>query len=213
MLYLFSEFRAANAARLPLFRSKSGTLVYAATEGGPAGFDWDRTTWCMALQGEVGELANEIKKVRRGDATLEARRVAIGEEITDVLTYLDLVAWRFGTTIERALFFHFGFPHAREGGLEVRHLPVGSVDTVERTMGRIGEALGVLCRCALDAEMPQTLIRLFPVTEAIATIANLLFHLFVHVGLDPVPTIAAKWNAVSVRIGVPLRLWSDAGPG
>lgn len=42
----------------------------------------------LALAGELGELCNLIKKVERGDLTLDEARKDIGEEATDVLIYL-----------------------------------------------------------------------------------------------------------------------------
>jgi len=71
--------------------------------------EWSISDWATALAGEVGELCNAIKKMRRvedqlqghdGDTpqpqTIEAARAAVGKEIGDVYAYLDLVAQRFG---------------------------------------------------------------------------------------------------------------------
>ena len=230
MTHRFSDLRAANAARLPTFRSRSGELCHTSPAAGlPVGFDWDRTAWCMALLGEVGELANELKKVQRGDATLQERREAIGNEATDVLTYLDFVAWRFGTSLERALLTQYGFSTAPEGGLTLEALQVAGLREMDVSLNArmvgIGECTGILCRVAIDADRiePEVVassragVRLSFVQSAIAHLANHLFLLLHAAGIDAIPAIATKWNAVSVRVNSPVRLWvsegTDAGPG
>ena len=55
---LFSEFQEISVAR-------SHALF-------PQCDDWDADDWRLALLGEVGELANLFKKVRRGDELDEA---------------------------------------------------------------------------------------------------------------------------------------------
>lgn len=67
--------------------------------------DWTLGDWSNALCGEVGELANVVKKMRRhqsGASTVyntpemgELRR-EFAEEVADVLLYLDLLAWKAG---------------------------------------------------------------------------------------------------------------------
>lgn len=42
----------------------------------------------MGIVGEVGELANIIKKILRGDDLLESKRTDIEEEIADIFIYL-----------------------------------------------------------------------------------------------------------------------------
>jgi len=42
----------------------------------------------LAMAGEVGEVANWIKKVERGSHTLEEVREALSEEVVDVFIYL-----------------------------------------------------------------------------------------------------------------------------
>lgn len=69
---------------------------------GSHGSGWSLTDWMTALAGEVGEAANIIKKVRRGDFTLEDARPALAAELADVVTYLDLLAAAAGIDLERA---------------------------------------------------------------------------------------------------------------
>ncbi len=51
------------------------------------------THFTLGLIGEAGEVANLVKKVKRGDATWAEMRGRLGDEMADVLTYLcDLAA-------------------------------------------------------------------------------------------------------------------------
>ncbi len=77
----FDELRQVNVGRVPSFGH------------GPLDA-WDTPRWFMAMTGEVGELGNLLKKVERGDFTLEAVHDEVGREIADVVIYLDLLAAR-----------------------------------------------------------------------------------------------------------------------
>ena len=74
----FAELRAINAPR--------------SKELFPQCQKWTASDWICALVGEVGEMANFIKKVNRGDKTLDAARSDIAKEIADCILYLDLLA-------------------------------------------------------------------------------------------------------------------------
>lgn len=54
----------------------------------------------VCLIGEVGELANIAKKIRRGDFLLEQQRSNISEEVADVFIYLMKIAGQTGTDLE-----------------------------------------------------------------------------------------------------------------
>lgn len=45
--------------------------------------------WALAIAGEAGELCNLLKKVRRGDFTVDEKRADILAEIADIITYCD----------------------------------------------------------------------------------------------------------------------------
>lgn len=51
--------------------------------------DWSPLEWAGAAAGEMGELANLVKKLRRGEPV---PKKAIADEIADTITYLDLLA-------------------------------------------------------------------------------------------------------------------------
>lgn len=93
----FNTLRDANAARIPTFRNSRGELCHNAD-----GSDWSLNDWLTATMGELGELANVLKKVRRGDFTLGALRPEIAKELADVQIYLDILAFRCGVDLGRA---------------------------------------------------------------------------------------------------------------
>jgi len=87
----FSELREANMKRLPLFRDAKGRICHK-----PDGSDWTYAQWLNAATGELGELSNLIKKIDRGDFTVEELRDDLGREAADVVTYLDILMNRLG---------------------------------------------------------------------------------------------------------------------
>ena len=91
----FGALRAANVARLPRFKNRKGEPAHSQ----PDGSDWALSTWCNAVLGELGELANLVKKVERGDLTLDEARQELGKECADVVTYLDILAFRIGVDL------------------------------------------------------------------------------------------------------------------
>ena len=54
----------------------------------------------VCLIGEVGEFANELKKVVRGDASYEERQAALAEELADTFIYLIKIAAQTGIDLE-----------------------------------------------------------------------------------------------------------------
>lgn len=94
----FAVLREANLARLPRFRNKKGEIAHPS----PDGSDWSLNDWATAVTGELGELANLLKKVRRGDVSLDEAREEIGKELADVQIYLDILAFRCGVDLGQA---------------------------------------------------------------------------------------------------------------
>lgn len=99
----FDTLRAANIARLPLFKNKRGELAHAPVPGQPPGFDWTLSQWSNAACGELGEAANLIKKIERGDISLEEARPELAKELADVICYMDLLAHRAGVDLGEAV--------------------------------------------------------------------------------------------------------------
>lgn len=54
----------------------------------------------VCMVGEVGEFANELKKVVRGDVPYEKRKAALAEELTDTFIYLIKIAAQTGIDLE-----------------------------------------------------------------------------------------------------------------
>lgn len=107
----FAALRAANVARLPRFKNRKGEPAHSQ----PDGSDWALSTWCSAVLGELGELANLVKKVERGDLTLDEARVDLGKECADVATYLDILAFRIGVDLGEETLRKFNEVSARVG--------------------------------------------------------------------------------------------------
>lgn len=91
----FAQLRRANVARLPQFKNRLGGPAHSE----PDGSDWSLGEWCNAVLGELGEAANLIKKVQRGDIILDEARGALAREYADVVTYMDLLAFRTGVDL------------------------------------------------------------------------------------------------------------------
>lgn len=87
----FATLRAANTARLQLFKNSRGGPAHSK----PDGSDWSKGEWMNAILGELGEAANLVKKVKRGDMPLEAALGELANEFADVVTYTDLTAMQF----------------------------------------------------------------------------------------------------------------------
>ena len=94
----FNALREANLARLPLFKNAKGEPAHSE----PDGSDWCLAQWCNALTGELGEAANIIKKIERGDLTLDDVRTDLAKEFADIQVYLDILAYQAGVDLGEA---------------------------------------------------------------------------------------------------------------
>lgn len=106
--------------RLPQFKNAQGAPAHSK----PDGSDWSLDMWCNAILGELGEAANMIKKLRRGDYALDDRppafegatvREALGKELADVVCYTDLLAFQLGISLGDAVAEKFNAISARVG--------------------------------------------------------------------------------------------------
>lgn len=107
----FNALRGANKARLPQFKNSKGEPAHEKEDGS----DWSLAEWMNAVAGELGEAANIIKKVRRGDLTLEEARPMLEEEFADIVTYLDITAMQAGIDLGKATMDKFNKVSKRVG--------------------------------------------------------------------------------------------------
>lgn len=98
----FDTLRLANIERVGQFTDAQGRICHSVD-----GKDWTPAEWLMAVTGELGELANVLKKVRRGDMTMSEARNQISDELADVQIYLDLLAHRLNVDLGRATIAKF----------------------------------------------------------------------------------------------------------
>lgn len=95
----FRTLREANMKRLPLFKNAKGKKAHSKDDGS----DWSPASWLQAAVGELGEYANLRKKVERGDLTLEEAKSDLGDELADVVIYLDILAAQLGIDLGNAV--------------------------------------------------------------------------------------------------------------
>lgn len=67
--------------------------------------EWTLPEWACATAGEVGELCNVIKKIHRGDFTLQHanEKDLIADEAADVVIYLELLCQKAGVDLGTAI--------------------------------------------------------------------------------------------------------------
>ena len=77
-----------------------------------------RVFYALGLSGEVGEVANEVKKGVRGHQQNGVRHIDIGPELADVFTYLLLLADEYGVDLLAEYEAKAAFNEARWGAQE-----------------------------------------------------------------------------------------------
>lgn len=98
MSLTFDVLRNANEKRLPTFKNSKGEPAHSE----PDGSDWSLGEWMNAVMGELGEAANIVKKIQRGDMTMDEGRPLLAKEFADVVTYLDITAKQADIDLGRA---------------------------------------------------------------------------------------------------------------
>lgn len=99
----FNVLREANKRRMPQFKNAKGEPAHEKEDGS----DWSLNDWLTAVTGELGEAANVLKKVRRGDFTLNQAMPELADELADVATYLDILANQCGIDLGKAIIEKF----------------------------------------------------------------------------------------------------------
>ena len=103
--------REANVRRLPQYKNAKGEPAHEKEDGS----DWSLNDWLTAVVGELGDAANVLKKVRRGDFTLSEARPKLANEFADVVTYLDILAKPCGIDLGNATIDKFNAVSNRVG--------------------------------------------------------------------------------------------------
>lgn len=67
----------------------------------------------IAITGEAGEMANIVKKVLRGDLTLQSARFDILNELADIITYCDLMITKLEANTQQTLMSKFNIVSER----------------------------------------------------------------------------------------------------
>jgi NTP pyrophosphatase (non-canonical NTP hydrolase) len=75
-------------------------------------YQWSSMEWGCALAGEVGELCNFLKKISRGD---KIPKKHLAHEISDIMTYLGLLANNLDIDLENAIIEKFNIVSKRWG--------------------------------------------------------------------------------------------------
>lgn len=185
----FDALRAANIARLPLFKSRLGAPAHSQ----PDGSDWALSTWCNAVLGELGELANLIKKVERGDLGLAEARAELLAECADVLSYLDILAFRLDVDLGRAYGAAFNLDDVKSALRSTQPLSTACM-TVAVRLGRVMESVEWIERCAPTP-------RPYDHDVALGRVVLWLEVLSTRIGGRLDDDVVAKFNVVSRRVG------------
>jgi NTP pyrophosphatase (non-canonical NTP hydrolase) len=98
-------------ARVPQFRNAKGELAHKIGSND----HWTLADWMNATMGELGEAANILKKVRRGDLTMAEAHLALSKELADVMIYLDILACVAGVNLGDAVVDKFNEVSERVG--------------------------------------------------------------------------------------------------
>lgn len=82
------------------------------TESFPQCKDWTPSDWACALAGEVGEMCNWIKKMKRDDK-IDPNEIA--KELADIVIYADLIASHMDIDLEESIINKFNEVSTRIG--------------------------------------------------------------------------------------------------
>lgn len=110
----FKELRAANLSQLSRFPGHTSDIDIPETVLG----GWSYNDWMVALTGEVGELANLLKKRRRGwvgQGQPDWHPDEAAKELADIQIYLDLLAACLGVSLGEVTRIKFNEVSERAG--------------------------------------------------------------------------------------------------
>lgn len=151
MLLTFAELRAKNLQRLPKFKNSKGKLAHDESDGS----DWTPAQWLQATLGELGEYANIRKKYERGDMDVNDFTRAASDELADVITYLDILAYQVHVNLNDAVIRKFNATSKRAGCPEIQLCT--PADCACSDLRRVNENLWVCTTCGARLEFRPTI--------------------------------------------------------
>lgn len=77
--------------------------------------EWGVSEIALAIAGEAGELCNIVKKINRGDFTLDEKRLEVLKEAADTITYCDKLITKLGARTDEVLRQKFNEVNERVG--------------------------------------------------------------------------------------------------
>lgn len=138
----FNALRAANAERI-------GSSKYRICEE-----QWTPAHWMQATVGELGELANLLKKVDRGDFPFEQVKAEVAKELADVQTYLDILALKLGVDLGQATIDKFNEVSERIGShVRLGEQPQSLADQAEQSVFKKGDIVRYSGGCTALARL------------------------------------------------------------
>lgn len=198
MTLRFSTLRAANVKRLPLFKNGKGEPAHSRFDGS----DWSLNDWLTAILGELGETANVIKKVRRGDVSILEARPDIANELSDVMIYSDLLAYRLDFRLFNEFIGDASFEDMRGVTLNTNG-PRILADCMASAMAAYGQVAFYASYVTMTKERLQNIKR--HLQFGICSLDCAAHHLELDFGNE----VRFKFNAVSKRINVPVFINKD----
>ncbi len=194
----FAALRRANTLRLPLFKNGRGEPAHSR----PDGSDWTLGEWMNAILGELGEAANMIKKIRRGDVSLETFviRDNLAMELADIVTYGDITCFQ----MKMEFGFFNSFDELRKEAQ--RRIENSVVGTGGLSLGEwMNSAFGHFGRVAAMVDyrigQPHFLYRSPTVSENMAHGLMAIACAAQSAGMDLGGATVGKFNTVSARVG------------
>lgn len=191
MLTTYPEFVAYGGALADTFDALRPVSMSRVVRWHPGGVtDWTRNQWAVAVIGELGEAMNIVKKLNRdadgivGNTVSRAELImSLGEELADVLIYLDLHAYRIGYPA-------FGKAIRIASSFVVDRMALPQPDPASDIAWNVSR------------EIMSALENGDIYTRAIATVAALAIKF----DIDLSDEIADKFDKVSIKHGFPERL-------
>jgi NTP pyrophosphatase (non-canonical NTP hydrolase) len=191
-------FRQANRHRIPQFKNAQGLPAHSQ----PDGSDWSLGDWVNATLGEMGEASNLLKKIRRGDYTLEHIRPELAKELADVITYLDILAMQ--VNVDLTCMHEFDVQLCRQDRVVLKMTTnFGRASELFEQMEMAREAGETMDEHDMDLFRRHITFYFHEIVSALQELAKMVD---VNLGQATID----KFNEVSIRVGSTIRLSENA---